>query len=114
MFVAVIRGRALCVYVCVLEWGRGELLPSQMLILCDRDWRGPGSDVTTLTPENRVNGCYWTLMNRHSEESNTSLISAWIPLQQHFSVLSCLIRCRPSAMSDPIGPAPLSLTPIGD
>lgn len=58
------------------ERGRGELLLSQMVILCDRDWRGPGSNVTTLTPENLVNGRWSTLMNRHSEESNTSLISA--------------------------------------
>lgn len=58
MFVAVIRGRALpCMCVCAFDWGSGELLPSWTLILCDRDWRGPGSDVTTLTPENRVNGC---------------------------------------------------------
>lgn len=56
--------------------GRGELQLSQMLILCDRDWRGPSSNVTTLTPENPVNGCWSTLMNRHSQESNTSLISA--------------------------------------
>lgn len=106
------RGMAL-LHVCVWR-GRGEPLHSRTLILCDRDWRGPASDVTTLTLENRLNGCRWTLMNRHSEESNASLISAWIPLQQHFSVLSCLIRCKPSAMSDPIGTHSLSLTPDGD
>jgi len=50
----------MCMRVCVclyFEWGRGELLHSQMLILCDRDWRGPNTNVTTLTPENPVNGC---------------------------------------------------------
>lgn len=103
MFVAVIRGSALpCRYVCLNRSG-GELPLSQTLILCDSDWRGPGSDVTTLTPGNLVNGCLWTLMNRRSEESNTSLISAWIPLQQHFSVLSSLITCRPSALSNHVG-----------
>ncbi|KAI4817736.1 hypothetical protein KUCAC02_011115 [Chaenocephalus aceratus] len=38
----------------ITEWEKGELQPSQTLIRRDRDWRGPGSDVTTMTPENLV------------------------------------------------------------
>lgn len=55
----------LCVDVRVFKWGRGELPGTQTVILRDKDWRGPGSDVTTLTPESQLNECRRTLMNRH-------------------------------------------------
>lgn len=74
----------LCVDVCVCERGRGELPGARTLILRDKDWRGPGSDVTTPTPESQLNECRRTLMNRHTEESNEGLISPWNPLTATF------------------------------
>ena len=55
----------LCADVCVFEWGRGELPGTTTVILRDKDWRGPGSNVTTLTPESQLNECQQTLMNQH-------------------------------------------------
>lgn len=74
----------LCVDVCVCERGRGERPGARTLILRDKDWRGPGSDVTTPTPESQLNECRRTLMNRHTEESNEGLISPWNPLTATF------------------------------
>lgn len=73
-----------CVDVCVCEQGRGELPGARTLIVRDKDWRGPGSDVTTPTPESQLNECRRTLMNRHPGESNMGLISAWNPLTATF------------------------------
>lgn len=71
--------------VCVFERGRGvNFQPPRTLMLCDKDWRGPGSDVTTLTPEGQLNECRRTLMNRHAEESNAGLIRPRNPLAATF------------------------------
>lgn len=55
----------LCADGGVFEWGRGEFPGAQTVMLRDKDWRGPSSDVTTLTPESQLNECRRTLMNRH-------------------------------------------------